>query len=145
MIKYPSIYFKTQEFVDKNTYNKLGDSAIWCIDWRMIWTMDAIRTLYDKPIIINNWHIGKDREWSGIRYEGTPYYSRYSQHTYGRAIDFLVAGVDSAAVRKTIINNPHIEAFKYITTIEDFEGMSWVHIDCRLLVNGQNRFFIVKP
>lgn len=145
MDTYQLQHFKVQEFVDKDSYSQRGDAAISCIDWRMLWTMDNLRTYFGKPIIINNWYFGKDREWSGIRFSGTPFYSKYSQHTFGRAIDFLVTGIESASVRKTIIDNPTEEAFQYITTLEDFKGMDWIHIDCRVLRSNQSRFLIVEP
>lgn len=144
MVKYKLKHFKVQEFVDKQTYNKRGDNAISVIDWRMLWTADAIRDYFNKPLTINNWFNGGDREWSGIRYSNSPYYSQFSQHSYGRALDFLINGIDSVEIRKTIINNPNEEAFQYITTIEDYIGMEWVHIDCRVLRDNQNRFLIVK-
>jgi hypothetical protein len=145
MNNYQLIHFKVQEFVDKDTYNKRGDASISCIDWRMLWTMDSIRDYFRKPITINNWHIGKEREWSGIRFVESQYYSKLSQHSFGRAIDFIVSGIDSAEVRKTIRDNPNEDAFKYITTLEDFSGMSWIHIDCRVLRSDQSRFLIVEP
>jgi len=145
LYQYQLKYFKVQEFVDRATYNKFGDGAILCIDWRMLWTMDAIREYFGKPITINNWCFGKEREWSGIRYSGTQYYSQYSQHSFGRAIDFLVNGINASEVRKTILKNPDEQSFKYITTLEDFQGMSWIHIDCRVLRQNQGRFLIVQP
>lgn len=53
--------------------------------------------------------------------------------------------MDSADVRAEIINNPYENAFKYITTLEDFDEMSWVHIDCRVLRNDQERYLIIQP
>jgi uncharacterized protein YcbK (DUF882 family) len=145
MNNYTLIHFTIKEFVDPETYKVRGEQSIALIDWRMLWTMDMIREYFNKPITINNWHINGNREWSGIRYSNSPYYSQYSQHSYGRAIDFLVQDIESSEVRKTIINNVNEEAFKYITTVEDFEGMEWIHIDCRVLTNNQSRYLIVKP
>lgn len=138
-------HFKVYEFVDSDTYNKFGENSLWMIDNRMLWTMDRVRELFNKPVIINNWAFAGNRKWSGIRYSGTPYYSKTSQHSFGRAIDFLVDGINASEVRKYIINNPNKEEFKYITTIEDFEGMEWIHIDCRTLHPNQKRYFIIKP
>lgn len=144
MYKYKLKYFKVQEFVDRNTYKVRGDLAISLIDWRILWTADAIREYFKKPMTINNWHLNGSREWSGIRYSNCKHYSRYSQHTFGRAIDFYIDGIDSSCVRTIIRNNPDKSTFQYITCLEDYDGMSWVHIDCRSLKDDQMRYLIVS-
>ena len=128
---YKPIFFKPYEFVDKATYNKFGDNSLFLMDYRILITMDKIRSYFNKPITINNWKTGGNREWSGLRIPSSPYYSIYSQHSHGRAIDFIVKDIDASKVREAIKNNLHIEAFEYITAIEDFKDMSWVHVDCR--------------
>ncbi|MFW6247426.1 MAG: hypothetical protein ACOC22_04635 [bacterium] len=145
MIRYAPKNFKVQEFVDRETFDKRGKRALSVIDWRMLWTADAIREYFDKPIIINNWHLGGDREWSGIRFENSPYYSRFSQHSFGRALDFVIPEMSAYDVRMTIINNPNEKAFQYITALEHYDTMSWIHIDCRILIDNQERFFVFKP
>ena len=135
--------FKTQEFVDKATYTKYGDASIWFIDARILITMDKIRDYFGKPITVNNWASGKDREWSGLRTPKSPYYSQYSQHSFGRAVDFLVSGVSAQDVRNEIIKNPWHDAFKYITTLED--GVSWVHADMRAHDKTSKGILLVNP
>lgn len=142
MVEYKLKHFVVQEFVDPETYSIRGDKSISVMDWRMLWTADMIREYFDKPMVINNWHVGGSRMWSGIRYENSPEYSKFSQHTYGRAIDFYMKGIDSAEIRKTILDSPYEDAFKYITTVEDFPNQSWVHIDCRVLREDQNRYLV---
>ncbi len=145
MNQYTLKHFTIEEFVDSETYKTREEQSIALIDWRMLWTMDMIHEYFNKPITINNWHINSNREWSGLRTNNSPYYSQYSQHSFGRAIDFLVKDIESSEVRKTILNNIDEEAFKYITTVEDFEDMSWIHIDCRILTDNQSRYLIVQP
>ena len=144
MYQYIPKHFKVQEFVDPDTYKVRGDAAISVMDWRILWTADAIREYFTVPLIINNWCYGGDRQWSGIRYSNSPNYSQFSQHTYGRAIDFIIKGVDASNIRKEIINKPNEKAFQYITTLEDFSGMGWIHLDCRVLRKEQKRYLIVK-
>jgi len=143
MYGYVPKHFKIHEFVDPATYRARGDKAIALIDWRMLWTMDAIREYFDVPITINNWFWGGPRKWSGIRYANSDEYSQFSQHSYGRAIDFVSAKMVAAEMRKKIMDNPNEEAFQYITTIENFTNMNWVHIDCRVLRQEQKRYLIV--
>jgi len=128
---YRPVKFKAYEFVDRNTYNKFGEDSLKVIDIRMLITMDRIRNYFGKPIIINNWKSGGNREWSGLRIYGTPYFSTYSQHSFGRAIDFIINGIDAQEVRNVIKKSSMITTFEYITSIEDFVGMNWIHIDCR--------------
>jgi len=136
-------YFKVQEFIDKSTYEKYGDYSLRFMDMRIIITADKIREYFGKRMTINNWLWKKNREWSGLRTAKSPYYSPYSQHSFGRAIDFLIEGVDANEVREEIIKHPWHDAFKYITTLED--DVSWVHADTRAYDKNKNGIFLFKP
>ena len=140
---YKPIYFKPEEFVDRATYNKFGDNCLLVMDIRTLITMDRIRAYLNKPITINNWKTGGNREWSGIRTCGSPFYNQYSQHSMGRACDFIVSGMDSQSVRNLIKAAPStVTAFEFITAIEEFSGMSWVHVDCRLWDKTNKGIFV---
>lgn len=119
-------YFKIEELVDKKTFNIRGERAWQLIDDRLIYSIDSLREKFG-PITINNWNSGGDREWSGLRTVDSPYYSRYSQHTFGRAADLLFSNADVEEVRKYILANKDL--FPYITGVE--LGTSWLHIDIR--------------
>jgi hypothetical protein len=144
LINYTPKYFKSYELVDRATYSKRGKLSYQLIDARILYTMDMIKEYFgvEHSVTINNWYWGKNREWSGLRIYGSPYYSLYSQHSLGRAIDFIIDGIDAKYIRTCIINNPNHKAFKYITAIEDFAGMSWVHIDCRNYDKKKNGLLI---
>lgn len=132
LIYYISEFFSAYELVDRETYNKRGDKSFQLFDSRLLWTMDQIKLRFQmKTIIVNNWWWSGGREWSGLRTVKSPYYNPYSQHTLGKAIDFYIEGINSKIVRDDIIENPFDHSYKYITAIEDFDGMSWVHIDIR--------------
>lgn len=139
---YTPKYFKSYELVDKTTYQKRLDFSYQLIDSRILWTIDKLREYFNSSIIINNWKFGGNREWSGFRTKESPYYSPYSQHTTGRAIDFIVRDVNSKLVREEIKNNINKDVFKYITAIEDFDGMDWAHIDCRNWNKKENGLLI---
>ena len=126
-------YFKTYEFVDRETYERWGEKSIWFIDNRIVTLMNKLREEFGVPITINNWYWGGDREWSGLRTPRSPYYSTYSQHSFGRAIDFLVKGKTADEVRDLIeewYNLGHL-GFEYNITMEYGDRITWVHIDIR--------------
>ncbi len=129
-------YFSIEELVDRETFKKRGDKAWQLIDDRLIYMIDALREKFG-PITINNWNMGGDREWSGLRTSKSPYYSAYSQHTFGRAADLIFKNALPCAVRMEILDNK--DKYPYITGVE--LDISWVHIDIR---NAQ-QYYTFKP
>jgi hypothetical protein len=144
LTSYTPKYFKPYEFVDRETYRIRGARSLQLIDVRLLWTMDAIKEYFgvEFSVTINDWYWGGKREWSGLRTYGSPYYSPYSQHSFGRAIDFLISGHNANYIRLCIKKDPNNPAFKYITAIEDFEGMTWIHIDVRTWNKKRNGLLI---
>lgn len=127
---YPK-YFRVQELVSPAVYEDLGDRSILTMDRGILKTIDAIREFYGKPMIINDWSFGGQFRYRGYRdrtWNGSP----YSQHCFGRAVDFDVKGLKASKVRKDIMDNP--DHFPYVTAIE--KGTTWVHIDCRPTASG---------
>ena len=78
---------------------------------------------------MNNWYWGRDREWSGLRTKDSPYYSDYSQHTFGRAADCLFRDHNTDQIREDILANPDDLAFELIGSLE--LSVSWLHFDVR--------------
>jgi len=78
---------------------------------------------------VNNYLWGHDREWSGLRTSDSPYYSPFSQHTFGRAADCLFADLSAEDVRQDILADPSHPDFQMIGSIE--LGVSWLHFDVR--------------
>jgi len=134
-----SKYFKEEEFVDRETYAALKKRgiSIWSLfDPRLLYCVNEMRKLFNVPFTINNWHAGRDREWSGYRIPKSPYYSPYSQHSAGRALDIITTDkvITPAYMRKEIISNPNSNAWKYITAVEisaNGKPPSWLHMDTR--------------
>lgn len=129
---YKPKHFQAYEFVPEHVYNQRGEKSLELIDERMLITMDTLRGLLGKPITINSWKWGGNRTQSGLRtvefYKSSKDYEKsLSQHKYGRAIDFLVKGMDAVDVRKFIVDNK--SKFPYITFLET--DITWCHIDCR--------------
>ena len=130
---YKPEHFKVHEVLDPATFTTYGDKGLWFMDARILWTFDALREYFDKPIIINNYIFAKDGapvyKESGLRLVPVGAASR-SQHLYGRAGDLKVQDITAEDARKEIMARWRVEpAFRFITAIE--LDVSWLHIDCR--------------
>ena len=124
-----SKYFRIEELVPKELYDVLGEKMCWKLfDDRLIEMLDKIKEKFpDGSMTVNNWVWGGDRNWSGLRLPGKPYYSPTSQHSLGKAIDAVFSAYTAEEVRHGIMAN--IEEFPYIKGIED--DVSWLHVDVR--------------
>lgn len=115
-----------------------GNQAFMAFDPYALMTLDALRRAYG-PIVVNNWRAGGQFKESGLREMGTGTGAALSQHKFGRAFDCKFSRTTAAQVRADMraagcfsASTPRDaipEAFKYITRIEEFDGMSWFHFD----------------
>lgn len=142
-------YFKLHELVDKDTYNNTPHHKLWwALDDRILKAIDILREEIGVSITINNWHWGKDRQWSGLRVPSSPYYSQWSQHSFGRAVDMLFTGINATDARKKIkalIDSGKLDSVALSFTFEEkMKGkeISWVHMDLRNNKEGYNGFNI---
>ena len=125
---YKCQYFAIHELVPPQVFKDRGEAGWDLLDDRLLMTLDWLRERYG-PMIVNNWHLGEEREWSGLRTPDSPYYRRDSQHTFGRAADCLLTRTTAEKVREDILANPNDPEFRLITSIE--EDTSWLHFDTR--------------
>lgn len=125
---YKCSHFRIQELVPPKVFEARGEKAWELIDERVLITLDRLRERYG-PITVNNWHAGKEREWSGLRTPDSPYFSAASQHTFGRAADCIFHRTDAESVRHNLLADQDDPAFELITSIE--LGVSWFHFDVR--------------
>lgn len=125
---YKCKYFKIEELVSKNMYEKYGDRCWELFDPRILESIDEIRQLFKQPITVNNWHIGGRFQYRGFRESECKEGSEFSQHRFGRAIDFDIKNILSSQARQGIIKY-YKEWFPYIKYVED--DVNWNHIDCR--------------
>lgn len=125
---YKCKHFSIHELVPRKVFEQRGCKAWELLDERLLITLDNLRERYGS-ITVNNYYWGKDREWSGLRTSDSPYYSPFSQHTFGRAADCLFANKSAEAVRQEILASPYNSDFKLIGSIE--LGVSWLHFDVR--------------
>lgn len=134
-------YFKTQEFVSKEIYEKWGENSKWFVDKRLWDLMNFTRTFFGKPVAINNWLWGGNLNERGFR--ENPISAKMSQHCYGRGVDFNVVGLTSKQVIDTVFTNSTAFMDAGLTTIEDINFTpNHVHFDIRW--TGENKIKIVS-
>lgn len=138
-------HYIPEEFVDQITYKIKGKDSIKYIHPDMLLTMDMIREYFGLPVTINNWKWDNtvySRKWSSLRTSQSIYYTKYSMHTFGRAIDFIVSGVSSKEVQKEILTHQDDKAFKFIKRIEK-NTIGWTHIDNFEM--NKNKIYVFRP
>ena len=135
---YTCKHFIIEELVSEGTFTKRGNKSWQLLDERLLITLDRLRERYGS-MTVNNWKWGQDRSWSGLRTVDSPWFSTYSQHSFGRAADCLFKETTAEAVRQDILADPDGPTFKLIGSIE--LGVSWLHFDVR----NCDRIFAFKP
>jgi hypothetical protein len=128
-------HFTKAEFLPKclmhlNVYNVL--------DNRIVETAEQIRNFFGRLVIINNWERGGKYQYRGYRPQHCGIGATYSQHRFGRAIDFDVKGLSADYVRSEIIASQ--KRFEHITRME--EDVGWVHVD--LMYTGVDEIYLFK-
>ena len=121
--------FAVHELVPKDVYKDRGEKAIQLMDRELLTFIDKLRTHLGRSITVNNWQWGGPFQYRGLRDANSDVYSKYSQHSFGKALDFDVDGMTAEEVRQWIIDNRLLSWVRPITFIED--GVSWVHVDTR--------------
>jgi len=134
---YKCKHFKIQELVPQHVYEARGDKAWELLDKNALITLDLIRDAFGATTV-NNWHIGGERNWSGLRTSDSPYYSPYSQHSFGRAFDCIFSSRTTSQVRQAILNNR--DEFPLLTAME--LDTNWLHFDTRMV---ERRIFTFHP
>jgi hypothetical protein len=126
---YKCKYFKIQELVDKETYQKYGEGAWMHFNPIALKTLDGIREYFGKSITVNNWDTGGNMDSRGFRSPNDNTGSRWGFHPKGNAFDFSVEGMTADSVRAEIIKHQNEPPFDEITALEI--NVTWAHIDFR--------------
>ena len=101
---YKYAHFSIHELVPPNVIHAQEERALQLLDERLLITLDRLHKRYGS-ITVNNWYWGRVREWSGLRTKDSPYYSEFSQHTFGRAADCLFGDHTAESVRKNRVRS----------------------------------------
>lgn len=137
---YKCEYFIIQELVDKYTYEKFGDNAWQFFDVQALMMFDGIREYFNKPAYINNWDMGGENNFRGLRPSYVKIGALHSLHKFGKAGDMSIPGLKTEEVRQEISANKDHRLLKHINCIE--ADTLWLHADVR---NIEDRILIVYP
>ena len=158
-------WFKPEEFfppeiIAINTVSGKLKESIWrLMDWRILWTCDALRKRFG-PMKINDYLWGGANQYRGFRpFKAlvnkdfakatggriiSPKWSSFSsQHCFGRAIDANFKNYTAEEVRQSILHDSKSTDYVFITCIEN--GVAWVHFDCRSWDKAKNGILVVNP
>ena len=123
--------FYLDEFVHPDVYNLYKESSIRFLDKRIIEVGQLLRTLVQKPIVINSWYNGGRYKSSGLRKLSSTVGASMSQHKFGRAIDVKVKGMTTKEVQEFILENEKEFMKAGLTRLESCKHTAtWNHLDC---------------
>ena len=134
--------FKLQEYLPKSVFNEVGNKGIRYISTALInadyQLLIDLEKHFDRPIScsINTWAFGGNRNYSGLRVSGEPYYSQFSMHSFGCASDKIFKFKDNGEVLETqkVYSFIRQNEAKYydlgIRRMEDIkDARTWIHWD----------------
>lgn len=157
--------FDVREFVPPEIYNRFGDKSTWFVDEKIVKIAEFYKsfffdyykkrngdTLKAVYIIVNSWHYGGGKKWSGLRYEGCGVGVSLSQHKFKSGFDCEIMlkfkdgtkiEANYVEVHKAIQDNEVLFMSNGVTTVEDVRiAKGWLHTDTRW-IPGQKNILIV--
>lgn len=162
-----SLNFDVREFVPKETYEKFGVNSTWFVapqaasvaEFYKSFFTDYYQKKYGKDkvasvaIIINNWHNGGTKQFSGYRPPSYTEGAKESQHRHHNAFDCEIVivftdgkrqEVDYTEIHRLIAQNDALFFSMGVRCIEDVrDATGWLHTDFRY-TPGQKKILIVR-
>jgi hypothetical protein len=159
--------FDIREFVPRNIFNTYGVNSTWFISEKVVQVAEFYKAFWTNyfqqkfpgkvesvSIVVNNWHYGGVKQFSGFRPPECTEGAKLSQHRFKSAFDCEIIinytdgnkqEADYVEIHKVIQDNEALFLSKGITTVEDVSIASgWLHTDTRWIPN-QTKILIVKP
>lgn len=142
-------FFKIQEFVDKQTYEKWGENAWMFLDEKLLETILILRRdILKVPIVCNDWAFGGKNQQRGLRTNLSPLVKEktdkgilyQTQHMFGRAVDLVSSKMSAEKMRELIKQSE--DKLPYKVRIED--GVSWLHIDTMIMFTQKTKIYWFK-
>ena len=116
------------------------------LDRRLIEILEELRSDFGAPITVNNWYYGGNLQYRGFRPMSTSVGALYSQHKFGRAIDFSLEHLTPAEIHDHILQNRNARKFMELglTRLESHAYTpTWVHFD--LAFTGLDEIYVFNP
>jgi hypothetical protein len=159
--------FDIREFVSKETFDRYGVNATWFVRKQTIDTAEFYKSFFTDyykkklgankvasvSIVVNNWHFGGGKQFSGYRPPSYTEGAKESQHRAFNAFDCEIwvvftdgkrQEVDYVEVHRVIMQNEALFLSKGITCIEDVrDATGWLHTDFRYIPN-QTKLLVVR-
>lgn len=146
--------FDIREFVPKSTYDKWGENSTWFVNPLSVSVAEFYKSFFlayykkkngdavkDVLIVINNWHYGGIKQYSGYRPPSYTEGAKESQHRFKNAFDceiFIVFAdgtkieVNYQEIHRVIAENDELFFSKGVRCIEDVrDATGWLHTDFR--------------
>jgi len=125
-----SPHFYYHEFFSRGIWQSKNEIQLRkLVDERLIVIMEKIRISLNEPVYINNWKWNGNSQYRGFRPQSHSSV-RYSQHKFGRGIDFHVRNLTADEVRQYILNHEQEYMDLGVTRMEDGrDAPTWVHLD----------------
>lgn len=160
--------FLVVEFVPKIIWEQFGVNCTWFINERTVKYVEFLKSFFttyyknklgnDKVknvlIIINNWHIGGVKQYSGFRPPDCSEGGKLSQHKFKDGVDTEIIIVMNDGSKKEVdykevhevIQKNEAEFMSYgVSSVEDVSiATGWLHSDFRWIPNAKN-ILVVKP
>jgi len=124
---YKCKHFTIKELVDKETFNKFGESAWMFFNPEDLKVIDALREDTGRAMYINNWASGGQNDSRGLRRPTDPTGATFSPHRFTKAFDISFEGWTAEQARQHIFDNQDHYPYNQISRIE--LAVNWVHID----------------
>lgn len=163
-----SQHFDVRELVPKHIWEQFGPKSTWFVNPKIVHILEFYKSFwlayYKKKlgndtvksvlIIVNNWHVGGDKQWRGLRTAKCTEGAENSQHRYmnGFDCDIIVVMADGTRkeadyreVHQAIQSNEREFLANGITCVEDVSiATTWLHTDTRWIMD-QKKILVVKP
>jgi len=122
--------FQLEEFVPKEIFQTYGTKSIRFVSPVIMWIAQGVRDFFKKPVIINNWHMKGNYNYSGFRDNNCKIGAENSAHKRGMAIDIKVEGISAADVQNIIREN-YVNYFKSLgLAAMELDTPTWTHLSC---------------
>ncbi len=137
--------FEAYELVDEQTYKRFGDRSLRYMDDGLMKILEYLRQELG-PLTVNTWYWGGDKHWSGLRTPTSPWYSTYSGHSYGKALDIRSKKHSADEIRDFIKDNwDEIQKYSGVKGVRlesSRDAPTWCHLD--VLHDGEGVYVFNK-